>query len=225
MVQAARLEFQNQDPPPPPGGPPGCPTWNRHSSAGSGGGRLESGLVMRCFWAHAAEARTIAFTPVAVLARTPGRGSAGTGEQSPPSPPTLRCGATAGSGIRRLLAIGVGCPDPALRSRPGTPSHVEQLYVLGMPCVDNVSRAGRRPFWRSASSSAATVVHYEFMQDFAFHFRHSDGRRKRCRSSPRQTPISRMFSRQLPELFRLRQMPGSRSGRGYIEVPLSAANG
>jgi len=48
--------------------------------------------------------------------------------------------------------------------------------VLGLPCVDNVSRAGLQTFLESTVSSPETVVHYEFMQDFRIHFRHGDGR-------------------------------------------------
>jgi coenzyme F420 hydrogenase subunit beta len=79
-----------------------------------------------------------------------------------------------GSGIRRLLAIGVGCQIQALRAVQAT-LPLEELYVLGLPCVDNVSREGLRTFLESASASPATVVHYEFMQDFRIHFRHDDG--------------------------------------------------
>jgi 3,8-divinyl protochlorophyllide a 8-vinyl-reductase (ferredoxin) len=39
-----------------------------------------------------------------------------------------------------------------------------------------VSRAGLQTFLESTVSSPDTVVHYEFMQDFRIHFRHSDGR-------------------------------------------------
>ena len=79
-----------------------------------------------------------------------------------------------GSGIRRLLAIGVGCQIQALRAVQDT-LPLEQLYVLGLPCVDNVSRSGLQTFLESTSRSPDTVVHYEFMQDFRVHFRHSDG--------------------------------------------------
>jgi len=52
---------------------------------------------------------------------------------------------------------------------------LDELFVLGLPCVDNVSRAGLQTFLNSASRSPDTVVHYEFMQDFRIHFRHGDG--------------------------------------------------
>ncbi|MFM7635458.1 MAG: Coenzyme F420 hydrogenase/dehydrogenase, beta subunit C-terminal domain, partial [Cyanobacteriota bacterium] len=67
------------------------------------------------------------------------------------------------------------CQIQSLRAvEPTLP--LEALYVLGLPCVDNVSRRGLQTFLESTVSSPETVVHYEFMQDFRIHFRHSDGR-------------------------------------------------
>lgn len=114
------------------------------------------------------------FTPVPVLARTPEEVLA-----SRVNKPTLSQNLEVleqlpGSGIRRLMAIGVGCQIQALRAVEAT-LPLEKLYVLGLPCVDNVSRDGLQTFLESASRSPATVVHYEFMQDFRIHFRHSDG--------------------------------------------------
>jgi len=74
-----------------------------------------------------------------------------------------------------LLAIGVGCQIQALRAVQAT-LPLDELFVLGLPCVDNVSRQGLQTFLESTVSSPETVVHYEFMQDFRIHFRHSDGR-------------------------------------------------
>src|SRR5579883_731980 len=78
------------------------------------------------------------------------------------------------SGMKRLLVIGVGCQIQALRAvekRLG----LEKLYVLGTPCVDNVTHAGLQKFLDTTSRSPNTVVHYEFMQDFQVHFKHEDG--------------------------------------------------
>ena len=114
------------------------------------------------------------FTPVPVLARTPEEVLAARVNK-----PTLSSNLEVleqlpGSGIRRLMAIGVGCQIQALRAVEAT-LPLEKLYVLGLPCVDNVSRDGLQTFLESASRSPETVVHYEFMQDFRIHFRHSDG--------------------------------------------------
>ncbi len=78
------------------------------------------------------------------------------------------------SQLKRLLVIGVGCQIQALRTVEKELG-LEKLYVLGTPCVDNVSRAGLEKFLQTTSRSPETVVHYEFMQDFKVHFKHSDG--------------------------------------------------
>jgi coenzyme F420-reducing hydrogenase beta subunit len=114
------------------------------------------------------------FTPVPVLARTPEEVLAARVNKPTLSPNLEVLEQLPGSGIRRLMAIGVGCQIQALRAVEAT-LPLEKLYVLGLPCVDNVSRDGLQTFLESASRSPATVVHYEFMQDFRIHFRHSDG--------------------------------------------------
>ncbi len=114
------------------------------------------------------------FTPVPLLARTPEQVLAARVNKPTLSPNLEVLEQLPGSGIRRLLAIGVGCQIQALRAVQST-LPLDKLYVLGLPCVDNVSRAGLQTFLESASRSPATVVHYEFMQDFRIHFRHSDG--------------------------------------------------
>jgi coenzyme F420 hydrogenase subunit beta len=75
---------------------------------------------------------------------------------------------------RRLLVIGVGCQVQALRAVQADLG-LQELYVLGTPCVDNVSREGLQTFLETTSRSPDTVVHYEFMQDCRIHFKHSDG--------------------------------------------------
>jgi len=78
------------------------------------------------------------------------------------------------SGMKRLLVIGVGCQIQALRAVEKKLG-LEKLYVLGTPCVDNVTRSGLQKFLETTSRSPETVVHYEFMQDFRVHFKHEDG--------------------------------------------------
>lgn len=114
------------------------------------------------------------FTPVPVLARTPEQVLAARVNKPTLSPNLEVLEQLPGSGIERLLAIGVGCQIQALRAVQDT-LPLQKLYVLGLPCVDNVSRQGLQTFLESASRSPDTVVHYEFMQDFRIHFRHSDG--------------------------------------------------
>jgi 3,8-divinyl protochlorophyllide a 8-vinyl-reductase (ferredoxin) len=80
----------------------------------------------------------------------------------------------AASGMKKLLAIGVGCQIQALRAVEKELG-LEELYVLGTPCTDNVTRAGLQKFLDTTSRSPETVVYYEFMQDFNVHFKHEDG--------------------------------------------------
>ncbi|MBE9222287.1 Coenzyme F420 hydrogenase/dehydrogenase, beta subunit C-terminal domain [Cyanobacterium stanieri LEGE 03274] len=79
------------------------------------------------------------------------------------------------SGMKRLLVIGVGCQIQALREVEDKLG-LEKLYILGTPCVDNVTREGLQKFLDTTSDSPDTVVAYEFMQDFRVHFKHEDGR-------------------------------------------------
>lgn len=97
------------------------------------------------------------------------------------------------SGLKRLLAIGVGCQIQALRAVEDKLG-LEKLYVLGTPCVDNVSRAGLQKFLDTTSRSPDTVVHYEFMQDFRVHFKHEDG-------STETVPFFGLKTNQLKDIF------------------------
>lgn len=48
---------------------------------------------------------------------------------------------------------------------------LEKLYVLGTNCVDNGARSTLDKFLNAASKDPATVLHYEFMQDYRVRFR------------------------------------------------------
>jgi coenzyme F420 hydrogenase subunit beta len=97
------------------------------------------------------------------------------------------------SGMKRLLVIGVGCQIQALRAVEQQLG-LEKLYVLGTPCVDNVTRAGLQKFLETTSRSPETVVHYEFMQDFRVHFKHEDG-------STELVPFFGLKTNQLKDVF------------------------
>ncbi|PPS45398.1 Coenzyme F420 hydrogenase/dehydrogenase, beta subunit C-terminal domain [Chroococcidiopsis sp. TS-821] len=97
------------------------------------------------------------------------------------------------SGMKRLLVIGVGCQIQALRAVEKQLG-LEKLYVLGTPCVDNVTRAGLQKFLETTSRSPNTVVHYEFMQDFRVHFKHEDG-------SEETVPFFGLKTNQLKDVF------------------------
>lgn len=97
------------------------------------------------------------------------------------------------SGMKRLLVIGVGCQIQALRTVEKKLG-LEKLYVLGTPCVDNVSRAGLQKFLDTTSRSPETVVSYEFMQDFNVHFKHEDG-------SIEKVPFFGLNTKELKDVF------------------------
>ncbi|MEG4011016.1 MULTISPECIES: Coenzyme F420 hydrogenase/dehydrogenase, beta subunit C-terminal domain [unclassified Microcoleus] len=97
------------------------------------------------------------------------------------------------SGMKRLLVIGVGCQIQALRTVEKKLG-LEKLYVLGTPCVDNVSRAGLQKFLDTTSRSPETVVAYEFMQDFNVHFKHEDG-------SEEKVPFFGLNTKELKDVF------------------------
>ncbi|MFM1811873.1 MAG: hypothetical protein RLZZ336_811, partial [Cyanobacteriota bacterium] len=118
---------------------------------------LESGLVDAVLCVQQSEHDR--FTPVPVLARTPEQVLAARVNKPTLSPNLEVLEQLPGSGIKRLLAIGVGCQIQALRAVEAT-LPLEQLYVLGLPCVDNVSRDGLQTFLESTVSSPETVVHY-----------------------------------------------------------------
>lgn len=152
---------------------------------------LETGLVdtVLCVAADSEDR----FTPRPVLARTPAEVLAARVNKPTLSPNLSVLDEIPKIGTRRLLAIGVGCQIQALRTvqdRLG----LEALYVLGTPCVDNVSRQGLQQFLDTTSRSPATVVHYEFMQDFRVHFKHADG-------SVEKVPFFGLNTKALKEVF------------------------
>lgn len=114
------------------------------------------------------------FQPMPIIARTPEEVLAAKVNKPTLSPNLNVLEQIEQSGMKRLLVIGVGCQIQALRAVEQELG-LEKLYVLGTPCVDNVSREGLQKFLDTTSKSPDTVVHYEFMQDFRIHFKHQDG--------------------------------------------------
>ncbi|GAB4295915.1 MAG: Coenzyme F420 hydrogenase/dehydrogenase, beta subunit C-terminal domain [Oscillatoriaceae cyanobacterium] len=133
------------------------------------------------------------FGPMPVLARTPEEVLAAKVNKPTLSPNLSVLETVEQAGLKRLLVIGVGCQIQALRA---VEKHLglEKLYVLGTPCVDNVSRAGLQKFLETTSSSPDTVVHYEFMQDFRIHFKHKDG-------SIEKVPFFGLNTKELKDVF------------------------
>ncbi len=133
------------------------------------------------------------FQPHPVIARTPAEILAARVNKPTLSPNLNILEQVERSSLKRLLVIGVGCQIQALRAVEKQLG-LEKLYVLGTPCVDNVTRAGLQKFLDTTSRSPSTVVHYEFMQDFRVHFRHEDG-------STETVPFFGLKTNQLKDVF------------------------
>lgn len=133
------------------------------------------------------------FQPKIVVARTPEEVLAAKVNKPTLSPNLSVLEEVEKSGMKRLLVIGVGCQIQALRAVEKQLG-LEKLYVLGTPCVDNVSREGLKKFLETTSRSPETVIHYEFMQDFRVHFKHEDG-------STELVPFFGLKTNQLKDVF------------------------
>lgn len=152
---------------------------------------LTQGLVEGVVCVQSSE--TDRFQPQPILATTPAEILAARVNKPTLSPNLSVLEQVERSGLKRLLVIGVGCQIQALRSVQDKLG-LEQLYVLGTPCVDNVNRAGLQRFLETTSRSPETVVHYEFMQDFRVHFKHEDG-------STETVPFFGLKTNQLKDVF------------------------
>lgn len=133
------------------------------------------------------------FGPMPVIARTPEEVLAAKVNKPTLSPNLSVLEQIEQSGMKRLLVIGVGCQIQALRAVEKQLG-LEKLYVLGTPCVDNVTRAGLQKFLDTTSKSPDTVVYYEFMQDFRVHFKHEDG-------STELVPFFGLNTKELKDVF------------------------
>jgi coenzyme F420-reducing hydrogenase beta subunit len=133
------------------------------------------------------------FQPQVIMAKTPDEVLAAKVNKPTLSPNLSVLEEVEKSGMKRLLVIGVGCQIQALRAVEKSLG-LEKLYVLGTPCVDNVSRQGLKKFLETTSRSPETVVHYEFMQDFRVHFKHEDG-------SVELVPFFGLKTNQLKDVF------------------------
>lgn len=133
------------------------------------------------------------FQPMPVIARTPEEVLAAKVNKPTLSPNLSVLEEIEKSGMKKLLVIGVGCQIQALRAVEKQLG-LEKLYVLGTPCVDNVTREGLQKFLDTTSKSPETVVHYEFMQDFRVHFKHEDG-------SIEKVPFFGLNTKKLKDIF------------------------
>ncbi|NNJ08956.1 coenzyme F420 hydrogenase [Chloroflexales bacterium ZM16-3] len=112
--------------------------------------------------------------PLPILARTPEEVLASARNKPCLSPNLDVLDQVRESGVRRLAFIGTGCQVHALRAAQDELG-LEKLYIIGIPCTDNVAYPDMMRFLSVASASPETVVHHEFMQDFRVWMRHEDG--------------------------------------------------
>jgi 3,8-divinyl protochlorophyllide a 8-vinyl-reductase (ferredoxin) len=80
-------------------------------------------------------------------------------------------------GVKKLLVIGASCHVENLREFQRCSPYLRDidLFVIGIPCTDNVHPKHFRSIFSKIARSHETVRHYEFMQDFTVHLRHADG--------------------------------------------------
>lgn len=152
---------------------------------------LEGGLVEGVVCVQNTESDR--FQPMPIIARTAAEILAARVNKPTLSPNLSILEQVEKSGMKRLLVIGVGCQIQALRAVEKQLG-LEKLYILGTPCVDNVTRAGLQKFLDTTSRSPSTVVSYEFMQDFQVHFKHEDG-------SEEKVPFFGLKTNQLKDVF------------------------
>ncbi|MBO8085129.1 MULTISPECIES: Coenzyme F420 hydrogenase/dehydrogenase, beta subunit C-terminal domain [unclassified Marichromatium] len=133
---------------------------------------LERGEVEAVITTAAAPGTRFKAQPI--LARTPEEVLATAGNKPSLSPNLGLLDLVREQGIKRLAFIGTGCQVHALRAIESELG-LEALYVIGIPCSDNVSYPDLEYFLEQISRSPKTVVHHEFMQDFSLWLRHEDG--------------------------------------------------
>lgn len=133
---------------------------------------LALGLVDGVITTKAAPGTRYAALPF--LARTPAEVLESAGNKPSLSSTLSVLDEVRASGVRRLAVVGVGCHVHMLREVEAELG-LEKLYVIGIPCTDNVAYPDLLRFLNVVSASPETVVHHEFMQDFRIWLRHEDG--------------------------------------------------
>jgi len=114
------------------------------------------------------------FTPKPMIARSVEEILAARGVKPVLSPNLEVLAALEACGVKRVLFIGVGCQVQALRSVEKYLG-LDALYIMGTNCVDNGRRETLDKFLAAASTRPEQVLHYEFMQDYRVHVKHTDG--------------------------------------------------
>ncbi len=136
---------------------------------------FETGLVEAVVTLH--RSKKDYFLPVPVLAQSTEEILAGGGSKPVLAQTLSALEEALRKRIKRLLVIGASCHVQNLREFQRRYPYIKDvdLYVVGIPCTDNVHPKNFRLILSKISRSHETVRHYEFMQDFTVHLRHVDG--------------------------------------------------
>ena len=136
---------------------------------------FESGLVEAVVTLH--RSKEDYFLPVPALARSTEEILAGGGSKPVLAQSLVSLETAYKQGIKRLLVIGASCHVQNLREFQRRFPYIKNmdLYIVGIPCTDNIYPKNLRLILSKISRSHETVRHYEFMQDFTVHLRHEDG--------------------------------------------------
>jgi coenzyme F420 hydrogenase subunit beta len=134
---------------------------------------LEKGLVEGVLTTRAVPGTR--FAPQPFLARTPEEVRASAGNKPCISPGLSLLDEVQALGLKRLAFIGTGCQVQMLRALEPKLDFTK-LYIIGIPCSDNVAYPDQLRFLKIISRSPETIVHQEFMQDFRLWMRHEDGK-------------------------------------------------
>lgn len=134
---------------------------------------VETGLVEGVITLHGSMLQ-----PKAVLATTTDEVLAGRGNKPVLSPTLFALHAAWLKGIRKLLVIGAPCHVHAIRDFKANSPHLEEmeLFILGIPCTDNLDASHLRWVLGLVSRSPETITSMEFMQDYRVHIRHKGNR-------------------------------------------------
>jgi len=136
---------------------------------------FETGLVEAVVTLHRSKEEY--FWPVPVLARSVEDILAGGGSKPVLAQTLVSVEKAYQQGIKRLLVVGASCHVQNLREFQRRFPYLKgmDIYIVGIPCTDNIHPQKLRYVLSKISSNHETVRHYEFMQDFTVHLRHADG--------------------------------------------------
>jgi coenzyme F420 hydrogenase subunit beta len=132
---------------------------------------LETGLVDGVVTLHGSHLK-----PKAALAMTPAEVLESRGNKPVLSPTLLALHTAWSKGVKKLLVIGASCHVHAVRDFQSRHPYLKdtEIYVVGIPCTDNVEPAHMRYVLSHISKHPESIESLEFMQDYRVHIKHSD---------------------------------------------------